>query len=148
MKMMAIGVALVAGAVIASAYLLNVDKTDTYAIMVETDKDLYTLNDSITVRIIVTEFEQKAIAFPTSQMADFCIYENGNKIYQWSDDRAFAQVFTHINLSKGLILFEGEVPTYTLGTGTFELRTWMEGFYEDDEYHNAVHAEPITIKIA
>lgn len=144
MKGILLGIVIIG--IIASAYFMMANGD--YAIVVKTDKHTYSLNEEIHIWIEIKDYDSKNIKFPSSKIADFSIYKGEEKLYQWSENRSFLQVITSINLSKGMILLETTIPANMLGIGTFEIRAWMEKFYENGEIHPEVYAKSISFSIS
>ena len=69
-----------------------------------TDKLIYRVGTKITVKYTITNLSDKPLVldFPTSQQFDWTVTDaEGNLIYRWSKDRAFAQVLTHLTIPVG-----------------------------------------------
>ncbi len=148
MKFLSVMLVVAGAGILVSAYLMATNYGEhEYCIIVKTDEQSYLLDDEINIWIEVRDYKSRSISFPSSKIADFCIYRDGVKIYQWSDNKTFLQVITPLNLSKGFILLEAKIPANILGNGTFEIKAWMEKFYEDNELHPEIYADSIFIDV-
>ena len=73
-------------------------------LQLSTSKTKLNRNESIWVSLVLSNYgnEKRQIVFPSTKIADFEIVdEKGNRIYLWSQDKAFAQVITWIDISPG-----------------------------------------------
>lgn len=89
----------------------------------ETDREVYAPGDSVELTLSVRNpgAEPVTLSFPDAQRYDFRILDaEGETLWRWSDDRAFAQVLGEERLASGESLewrerYEGRLPSGEYG---------------------------------
>lgn len=72
-------------------------------LIVRTDKTVYKPNDTVLITLTLqnTTRTPQAYSFASMQRFDVLIKQDGKKIWQWSEERLFAQVFTKLVIAPG-----------------------------------------------
>lgn len=80
----------------------------------------------LTFHVTNTSDETLEFRFPTSQRYDFVVENSaGERVWQWSEDMAFAQVITEARLGPGETWdFEASWPA-GVGAGTYRATGWI-----------------------
>jgi hypothetical protein len=143
-------------------YRFGQDQFSFLNVSIETNREVYGINETIEVTINVENHKSEEITleFPSSQVADFqCIDPLGNTVYTWSYERAFLSVITPVTIpsQSSIEIFNtswyrmantGEV----LENGVYTLQGFLPGFYYEDEtidYSNKlgpnIYSDPLQI---
>lgn len=110
-------------------------------LVIRTDKEKYGRGEKvdITLQLINEGTTTREYHFSTSQRFDLLVEKGGRKVWQWSDDRLFAQVLSTLAIRPGESrLFKeewnGKGPDgQPVPPGTYKLRAWIVGTEEKAE---------------
>ena len=108
------------------------------------DRTVYHVNESVNISLsVINKGDRKiCLTFPSAYIADFkVIDENGKLVYQWSHDKAFAQVITTIDLSPGeskIIL--NSFWNADVKRGNYTILGWLPSI-------SRIYSEPVNIEI-
>jgi hypothetical protein len=114
-----------------------------------TDKTKYNIGEPIEITISVTNLypENITLVFPSSQLADFIVKNEGNEtVYQWSHDKYFYAVMTYATVPRGGTVEilndkweQVDCNGYQLPIGEYIVDGWMVRYN--------IHAVPVGISI-
>lgn len=130
--------------------ILNNDNLVVTAI---TDKSNYLVGEPVVVTVWIKNIgdEDITIVFPSAQLADFNVYNEGEIIYKWSSGKVFASVLTPVTIPCGVTvkLLEDEWEQIDsegnqVPVGNYDIRGWMVWANN----HPEIHAEPVYIRIS
>lgn len=72
-------------------------------LQLKTDRDEYAAGEPVSLRLTVTNLGDQVVrlSFPSSQIYDFVVRQQGQEIWRWSSDKMFAMVLTELKLNPG-----------------------------------------------
>lgn len=102
----------------------SIFKTDQGALQAEIEQQADFLN--ITITLVNISEQSKRYIFNTGQKYDIAVYEDSQKIYQWSRGKVFTQAIEELTLKPNEKKeWEIQIPSRELSAGTYNLEIWL-----------------------
>jgi hypothetical protein len=105
---------------------------------IRTDRKVYGRNDVVLMTLVLRNESQetRVYEFRTTQRFDVRVTRDGRKVWQWSDDRMFAQVLSTLRIAPGderVFKVEWKLVDSAgrhVSAGVYVIETWIVGTKE------------------